>query len=107
MSRSYKKYPIYKWKDRKGKRAAAKAFRRYKGEIPVRIKKFFRKVYNSWDIWGNWWYDYDCYKEIKRFKEISMELKSNWLDKHLTGEEAEKLLQELFLLRQCFKNIIK
>ena len=104
MSRSRRKHPVYKWKDKKGKRAASRAFRHFKGEVPVRSKQFFRRIFNSWDVWDNWWYDFDNDKDRKEFRGILRELQQNAIDKHLSEEEAYILLDKLKELKYCFMN---
>lgn len=48
MTRSYKKHPCYRIAYRTGNRDAARAFRRYKGDVTS--GSFYRKVYNSYDV---------------------------------------------------------
>lgn len=107
MSRSYKKHVIYKWKDRTEKRLARRAFRHFKGEISSKAKQFYRRVYNSYRLWDNWWWDFDNDKSIERFREILKELEANALDKHLTEDEAYELLDELKELRFCHRDKFK
>lgn len=103
MSRSRKKKPIHKWKDKSGKRAAAKAFRRYNGEIPVSAKQFFRRVYNSYDVWDNWWLYSQQDKDKDRFKYLMNELENNYIDRHLSEEEAYDMLDEMKSLSWTFQ----
>lgn len=107
MSHSYKKHPVYKWKERTGKKYAARAFRRYKGDIPVRTKQFYRRVYNSYNVWDNWWYDFDNKKDKIRFSQIIRELKNNMTSMHLSEKEAQDLLYELKCLKYCYSYIAK
>ena len=102
MSRSRKKHPIYKWKWRGGKKASSKAFRRFEGDIPTTSRQFFRRVYNSYNVWDDWWYDFDNLKERQQFRSIIKELEQNALDKHLSEEEAYELLERLKELKYCF-----
>ena len=95
MSRSRKKHPIYKWKDRYEKRRARRVFRHYKGDVPITARQFHRKISDSWSVWDNWYYDFNNKKSHKRYKEIVKELEQNEFDTHLTEEEAYELLEEL------------
>lgn len=107
MSRSRKKHPIYKWNSKGGKRAAAKAFRRYKEEVPAQARQFFRKVYNSYDVWDNRWLYSDYNKDKSRFKFLYAQLEKNWTERHLTEEEAYDMLEEMKSLKWVFGTINK
>lgn len=103
MSRSQKKNPIYKYKISGGKKAAARAFRRFEGDVPPSSRQFFRRVYNSYNVWDNWWLASSNLKDKARFRQIANELKSNEINPHLTEEEAYELLDELEDLKYSFR----
>lgn len=102
MSNSYKKYPIYKQHFKGAKKQASRAFRRYTGDIPVRNKRFYSKVYDSWNVIDHWYIDLRNKQRFYRFKQILKELKENFFDLHLTEEEAYDMLEELKDLGDCF-----
>ena len=102
MSRSYRKHPIYKRHFKGAKRMSAKKFRRFKEEVPIRARQFHRRVYNSWDVWDDWYWDFNNSKQFEEYRFIVKELKQNAYDKHLTLEEALELLDRLNDLRYCF-----
>lgn len=107
MSRSQKKNPIYKYKMSGGKKAAARAFRRFEGDVPPYSRQFFRRVYDSYNVWDNWWLVGSNQKDKARFKQIANELELNETDMHLTEEEAYELLEELDDLKYSFDYLKK
>lgn len=107
MSRSRKKHPIYKFSYKGGKRAAARAFRRFKEEVPVSTRQFYRRVYNSYNVFDNWWLCSNNSNEKARFKWLMNELERNEVSQHLTEEEAYEYLEEMKELKYCFSDIGK
>lgn len=82
MSRSYKKHPTFKITTRDGKREAARAFRRFKGDVSN--GRFYRKVYESYDVidWIFRAYQEE-HEQYKRYRELGRKLR------HTTGTEEE------------------
>lgn len=95
MSDSYKKRPVYKWHGRGAKRQSSKAFRRYKGDVPINSRRFDRKIFQSWDVLDNWYWDFDNTERLKEYRLIVKELYRNAYDNHLTEEEMCKLRDRL------------
>ena len=102
MSRSRKRHPIYKYKFKGGKKAAAKAFRRFKEDVPIYARQFFRRVYNSYNVWDNWWLCEENLKERQRFTWLRNELFRNETEHHLTEEQAYEYLDEMNDLKYSF-----
>lgn len=102
MSNSYRKRPVYKWHGKNAKKIASRAFRHFKGDIPIKMKRFYRRVYSSWDVCDNWYCDFQNEERRKQYRLIVRELYQNAYDEHLTEEEAIELLEQLDDLRFCF-----
>ena len=107
MSRSRRKHPIYKYKISGGKRLAARAFRRFKGDISPTSRQFFRRIYDSYNVWDYRWLMDTHLKDKERFKQIVQELELNEQDLHLTEDEAYELLLELKYLQHAFNTLKK
>ena len=107
MSRSWKKNPIYKYRILGGKRFAARAFRRFKGDISPTSRQFFRRIYDSYNVWDYRWLAETNLRDKKRFKQIVHELELNEQDLHLTEDEAYELLAELKSLMFAFSTLKK
>lgn len=95
MSRSHRKHPIHKYHFKGGKRRAARAFRRFNGDIPIRSRQFYRRVYNSWNVWDNWYQVSDFKQRQQRIQDMMNELVQNFEDKHLTYHEATDMTYDI------------
>lgn len=101
MSRSYRRHFYKKCIFKGSKKAAARAFRRYKRALSSGCS--YKKLYNSWDVVDLVYFEPNTLKKIKQFKLLCDELFENEIDKHLTKQEFEEIIDDLEGLSWYFK----
>lgn len=101
MSRSYRRHFFYKCIFKGNKKRASKRVRQHKGKIPKGC--FYKKLFNSWDVIDNIYYEPNTLKKIEEFKSLCDELESNVVDKHLTLEQVEEIVKDLKYYQWYFK----
>lgn len=101
MSNSYKKHPVYKWHGKGAKRQSSKRFRRYKGDIPIHSRRFDRRIFNSWDVIDNWYWEFEYEQRAKEYRLIVEEI-YNAFDNNMTEEELAEKIDRLNDLQHVF-----